>query len=117
MQFSEDQEMRFTEGDCWLLALEMQALEPRLRVAVIGDRSVGSVDDWIHVGVCTENGLFMDIYGVYDDANALKDRWGRTEFALVPEGQEKYWFADCEPCWEASRRDVRRVAEELLNLL
>lgn len=54
MQFSEDQEMRFTEGDCWLLALEMQALEPRLRVAVIGDRSVGSVDDWIHVGVCTE---------------------------------------------------------------
>lgn len=116
MRFTDDQITRFTEGDCWLLALAMKQLAPHAQVAVLVDSVEYGHVNWCHAGVVNEQNEFLDIYGLHD-INSLKDRWGASEFFVIEEGEEEDFFAGMCTEWGESERDAISVAEELVELL
>lgn len=109
----------FTEGDCWVLAREINK-RTGWKVFALGafpehvDFSKRTLNDldWVHVVVQTPDGSYLDVDGL-STGDALVDRYENHVFGMYDWEPEEYVFEEVasKADWEALRLRQRMFPE------
>lgn len=72
---TQDEQVAFTQGDCWMLAIEMQK-RYSLPIAFFGGAESNCKDEevfWVHAFNTLPNGDYIDIMGVHTEKEMESD--------------------------------------------
>lgn len=108
--------VRFTDGDCWVLAHAINRLTG-FPVCTFCD-DLGRAD--YHVFVQLPDGRYLDIQGISTHEELIR-RWGEGAILVWEEGELARlcpeWSSNGEPAWPASPKIAERVAQRLCATL